>query len=53
MTVQELRNWIVYYIENNKVKNDIEYSSSLTTIDMLIKEIYEEYIEVMKKEQEN
>lgn len=49
MNISELKNKIIEYIENNKIKNNIEYSYSLTTIDMLIKEIYEEYIEIMKE----
>lgn len=52
MTINELRNTIIKYIEDNKSRNKIEYSYSLSTIDLLIDEIYKEYIEIMKKENE-
>lgn len=52
MTINELKNKIIDYIENNKSRNNIEYSYSLITIDLLIEEIYKEYIEIMKQEKE-
>lgn len=45
MTLQELRNWIIYYIENNKSKKNIDYEDSFNTLKELSKEIENIYKE--------
>jgi len=56
MNIKEIRNIIINYIENNKVKGIMSYSESLIEADTILKElmveIYKEYIEIMKNEEE-
>lgn len=45
MTMVELNNILVKYIENNKCKHDIDYEDSIDTLKELIKEIENGYKE--------
>ena len=43
MTINNLRDYIVYYIENNKVRFDIKYENSIESLYQLLNEIKKEY----------
>lgn len=44
--MKELKDYIIGYIENNKVKYDIEYKDSIQSIYELFNEIKKEYKEL-------
>jgi len=43
MNINELNNILVNYIEQNKIKYNIEYQKTIETLEELIKEIKKEY----------
>lgn len=43
MNINEINNILVKYIEDNKVKNKIDYFYSIYTLKELLKEIEKEY----------
>lgn len=49
--INDLKKYIINYIENNKIKYNIEYSYTLATLDQLLNEIYKEYILILKSEE--
>ena len=49
MTFNDLNNILVKYIEDNKVKNDIDYMDSIESLEELLKEIKKDYKELEEK----
>lgn len=45
-TIKELSDILIDYIENNKVKNGIDYENSIETLQELLNEIKTEYKEL-------
>lgn len=51
-TRAEIHDILVKFIEDEKVHNKMAYSYTLVDLEQLLNEIYKEYIEIMKKENE-
>ncbi len=49
MTFNDLNNILVKYIEDNKVKNDIDYMDSIESLEEFLKEIKKDYKELEEK----
>lgn len=51
-TIKELSDILIDYIENNKVKNEIDYENSIETLQELLNEIKTEYKNLGDEENE-
>jgi hypothetical protein len=49
VTFNDLNSILVKYIEDNKVKNDIDYMESIESLEELLKEIKKDYKELEEK----
>jgi predicted house-cleaning noncanonical NTP pyrophosphatase (MazG superfamily) len=52
-TLKEINDILINYIENNNRFNGISYSESLAIIDELVNELWEEYNDILKKQNES